>query len=192
MLLTSAQILQLILQYKYFIIFPIAVVEGPIVTIICGFIASTGAMYFSVAFVVLILADLVGDFIYYAIGYWGGRRAVRHFGRFLKIEEEQVLKLSDGFANHGGKILVTGKLSHVVGGPILVTAGLVKYPIARFLWFSIIATLIKTFLLLGVGYYLGEAYDRMAKYLDYVGFVSSLVAVLAIIAIFYYLIKPPK
>ena len=192
MLFSSAQILQLILQYKYFVIFPIAVVEGPIVTITCGLLSSRGIMYFSVAFVVLVLADLVGDFIYYAVGYWGGRRAVRRFGKFLRIEEDQVLKLSDGFESHGGKILMTGKLSHVVGAPILVTAGLVKYPIPRFLWFSIIATLIKTFLLLEIGYYLGEAYDRMATYLDYVGFASSLLVVVAIVAVFYYLRKPLK
>ncbi|MCX6713797.1 MAG: DedA family protein [Candidatus Vogelbacteria bacterium] len=192
MLFSSAQILQLILQYRYFVIFPIAVVEGPIVTIICGLLSSRGIMYFSVAFVVLVLADLVGDFIYYAVGYWGGQRAVRRFGKFLRIDEEQVLKLSDGFESHGGKILMTGKLSHVVGAPILVTAGLVKYPIPRFLWFSVIATFIKTFLLLEIGYYLGEAYDRMATYLDYVGFASSLLVVVAIVAVFYYLRKPLK
>ncbi len=192
MLFTTAQILQLIAQYRYFVIFPIAVVEGPIVTILCGLLASRGLMYFSVAFVILVIADLVGDFIYYAIGYWGGTRFIRRFGKYLRIEEEQVSKLNDGFAEHGGKILMTGKLSHVVGAPILVSAGLVKYPVSRFLWYSTLATLIKTFLLLEIGYYLGEAYDRLATYLDYVGFVSSLFVIVAIVAVFYYLRKPLK
>lgn len=192
MLISTAQALQLLLQYKYFIIFPIAVIEGPVINIICGFLASTGHLEFWFVYIILVVADMVGDVLFYLAGFWGGNKFIEKWGRFLRINEDQVLKMENGFVRHGGKILLTGKLTQVAGGPILVAAGVVKYNFSLFFWYNLIGTVIKSFLLLLAGYYAGYAYERAFVYFDYIGFISSVVFVLIILGVFYYLRKPSQ
>ena len=59
-------ILQILHYYKYFAIFPIAVVEGPIISIITGFLASRGIISFLGGFIAVWLGDFISDAIFQA------------------------------------------------------------------------------------------------------------------------------
>ena len=56
------------------IVAPIAVLEGPIVTVIAAWLASRGLLDVWSVSVVVILADLFGDVLFYALGRWGLHR----------------------------------------------------------------------------------------------------------------------
>ena len=46
--------------YKYWLIFPIMVLEGPIITVISGFLVSLGTLNAFVAYPLLFFGDLLG------------------------------------------------------------------------------------------------------------------------------------
>lgn len=161
------KIIILLTAYKYFFLFPVAIVEGPIVTIIAGLLSSLGHLNVFIAYIVIVVADIVGDCIYYAFGYFGRQRFVERWGRFLGITAEHVKRLEAHFAKHSGKTLIIGKLTHAIGGVVLVTAGVAKVPFWRFVWYNFISTLPKSLILLLIGYYLGESYAKISTYLDY-------------------------
>ncbi|MBI5412697.1 DedA family protein [Candidatus Peregrinibacteria bacterium] len=166
MTLSAPQLIQWLTQYGYFVLFPIAVIEGPFVTVLAGFLASLGTLNFFIAYWVIVLGDMVGDIIYYALGRHGGRRSLDRWGHRIGMTPNRLIKLEKHFMRHPGKTLVLGKLAHGIGGPVLAAAGVAKMPFGLFLFFDLIPTLFKSFLLLSLGFYLGNAYVEVNQTLD--------------------------
>jgi membrane protein DedA with SNARE-associated domain len=161
-----AQYVEWILEFKYPLLFPIAVFEGPIITIIAGFLVSLSKMNFWAAYLLIIIADLVGDVLYYIFGRSGGRRLVEKWGIRFGITPEHLERIENHFRHHPGKTLLMGKMAHGLGGFFLTAAGLAKMHFGSFLFYNFIPTVFKTLLLLSIGYYFGNAYVQIGKYLD--------------------------
>ncbi len=70
-----SQIWLLICAYKYWIIAPLACIEGPMVAIIAGALVARGLFDVEVIFALLLLGDIIPDFGCYLVGYcaWRGR-----------------------------------------------------------------------------------------------------------------------
>lgn len=179
MTFSLAHIIQWLIGYKYFVLFPIAVAEGPIVTILAGFLASQGKLGFFTAYIVIVSGDLVGDSIYYAIGRFARRSAIERWGYYVGITPEKIERLTKHFQNNSGKTFLIGKITNVLGVIILVAAGLVKMPFKKFSLYNIVITLPKSLMLLLIGFYFGQAYVRINKYLN-----STALAILVIIVLF--------
>lgn len=90
------QIIFLLNAHKYLFLFPV-VVEGPIITVIGGFLSSLGLLNKFIAYAVVVVGDIVGDIMYYALGYYGRQRFVKRWGRFLGITFERVERLEKHF-----------------------------------------------------------------------------------------------
>jgi membrane protein DedA with SNARE-associated domain len=183
-MLSFPQIIGWILTYRYLVLFPIVVVEGPIITIIAGFLASLDLLSIYITYVVIVFADLSGDFIYYSIGRWGRENFIDKWGKYIGLNKQKIGKVEEHFEKHRKKTLIFGKLSHAVGMPILVAAGIAKVPIWEFLWLNFLATLPKSFIFLFIGYYFGEAYVKFDKYLDYIT-ITTIILGLVFLLIYY-------
>lgn len=164
---TQLVIFDLIFRYSYLILFPLIVVEGPIVTIIAGFLVALGFLDFIPAYLTIIAGDLAGDTLYYAAGRWWLKSTLDKVFSFLKIDKENITKLETSLKTHKGKVLFFGKLSHAIGGVILFAAGKAKVPFKDFLKFNLLATLPKSLILLAVGYYFGSTVSNFSKYLSF-------------------------
>jgi membrane protein DedA with SNARE-associated domain len=175
--------------YKYTLLFPISVVEGPIVSVIAGFLTANGIMNFITVYIVLICGDMVGDTMYYSIGRWGGRHFIKKWGHFFGVNENKVIKLETHFKNHAGKTLLIGK-TQAVGALFLAAAGLSKMSYTKFIWFNLIGTSIKSLILLLLGYFLGHAYKLIDQYLGFYAIIASAILIAAIAA--YFTIKRKK
>ncbi len=163
-----ARIVQLLLQYKYYFLFPVAIVEGPIVATISGFLISKGILNFFAAYGVLVIGDVVGDSICYAIGRFGGRPFIKRWGYIFGIDETRVAATEKHFANHAATTLFFGK-TQPYGTVILAVAGISKMDYRKFLWINTLGTLIKSLIFITIGYYFGREYEKINKYINYVG-----------------------
>jgi membrane protein DedA with SNARE-associated domain len=162
------------------------VIEGPIITIIAGFLSSLKVLNPIIVYIVVVAADITGDFIYYAIGRWGRESFINKWGKYIGLSAEKVKKLEVYFEKHTKKTLIFGKLSHAVGAPILVAAGIVKLPFWEFIWFNFWATLPKSFIFLMIGFYFGQAYVKLSKYLDYFTIGVLILVVVALLSYYGY------
>ncbi len=171
MIFTFPQVSQMLLDFRYFILFPLVVIEGPIITILAGFFMSLGNLNFFITYPLVIAGDLGGDIIYYFLGRLrNGKFAVR-WGRHFGITEKRVEQLETHFRNNGGRTLLIGKLSHGIGAAFLVAAGIAKMPFWRFIWYNFLGTAPKSILLLAVGYYYGNAITKIKTVLDLLALV---------------------
>lgn len=182
---TLEKIIQLLITYKYYLLFPISVIEGPIISIIGGFLISGGILDPIITYLVLISGDIVGDTMYYSIGRWGGNPFIRRFGHYIKIDENKLIRAEKHFKNHGGKTLLFGK-TQAFGALILLAAGVIKMPYWKFIGYNTMGTILKTLILIIIGYYFGEAYSLINQYLGLTAGILSLLFIIA--AIIYILI----
>ncbi len=176
----------LLIHYGYFIYLPLAVIEGPIITVVAGFLASLGYFNALVIYGLAILGDLIGDMLYYVLGSRGNEYLLKR-KRFLWINIEQLKKLENHFDKHLGKTIILGKWTHAVGAPILIAAGMARASIKKFILFNIIGTAPKILAFLIIGYYFGQAYKRIDAYFTYAAAIIFFIIIL--IAIIYFLAK---
>lgn len=159
-------ILFLLGTYQYLFLFPLVVVEGPIATVLAGFLASVGQLNLLLTYGVIVVADVTGDSLYYAFGRYGGRKFIERWGRFVGIKMQAVERMEKHFKQHAGKTLVIGKVTHAVGAVVLVAGGIAKVPFWKFVWYNLLPTIPKSLLLLLLGFYFGQAYAKINTYLD--------------------------
>lgn len=182
-ILTLDSIVQAIESYGLLVLFLLAVIEGPIATVIGGYVASLGYLNIFAVYCVVVAADLVGDSICYALGRFGYHLAIAHWSSPLGLTETRMAKLEHQFQSGGGKILLTGKLTHAAGFFVLIAAGASQLNFGTYLWFNLLGTLAKSLFLLVVGYTLGNAYKDIDVYISRASFAVLIVG--AISGLFY-------
>src|SRR3954464_8070499 len=102
---------ELILAYKYFLLLPIAVVEGPLVMMISGFFLKLGFLSFLPAYLLLVAGDFIGDILWYGVGYHFGHGFIKRFGKFFSINEKEVATIERLFHKHHNYILFISKIT---------------------------------------------------------------------------------
>jgi len=183
--ITDTGIFNQLINHGYLVMFALAVIEGPMLSIVGGFLASLG--YFNLLAVYLIVAsgDLAADCLYYLIGRYGGQKFVKKWGHYFFIKETRVDGLEKLFEEHPGKTLITGKIAHGLGGGVLLAAGTARMRFGPFLLYNTLATIPKSLILVLIGYYFGRAYASISKYFDYAEIGSIVIASILVIVYLY-------
>jgi membrane protein DedA with SNARE-associated domain len=178
MVFSFAPLIASLETYKYIALLPIVVIEGPVATVLAGFLSSMSYLSLGISYVIVVLGDLVGDMIYYALGYWGRGGIIEKYGSYVGITGKRLSQLEAHFQDHAGKTLLLGKLTHGIGIVALIAAGTARVPFIKFLWYNLVATLPKSLILLLVGFYFGEAYMKLSRYLDYTAVIALIIPLL--------------
>ncbi|MFA6106322.1 MAG: DedA family protein [Patescibacteria group bacterium] len=172
MIFSPEELVPILLQYKYFFLLPAMILEGPIITVVAGFLVSIGLLNGYLAYLIVVAGDLTGDFLYYAIGRYGRENFIVKWGKYIGITKERMVMLDDHYNEHAGKTMLAGKFLHGVGGVILASAGASKVPLLKFLWYNFIGTLPKSFLLMAIGYFFGENLKHIDSWFNALSLVS--------------------
>ncbi len=178
-------IIQFLTVYGYWIILPLMIVEGPIVTIIAAFMASLGTFHVGVVFVLSMIGDVIGDIIFYGIGYVWGMRFARRWGKYCGITEERIGFLKKFFDTHGGKTVFLVKMTTGLCWATFVTAGVVKMPFRRFVGYSLLGGVVWSGFLTLVGYFFGYLYEQIAQYIAHAGFIIFWCAAAVLLVVFF-------
>jgi membrane-associated protein len=176
-------VLGYLIAYKYFLIIPLTIVEGPIVMVLCGFLLRLGTFDFFPLYAALTFADLIGDVIWYCVGRFWGRPFIKRFGKFFSLTEKTLEKATELFHKHHNKILFISKITMGFGFALvtLVTAGITKVPFKKYLVFNVSGQLIWTGVLLGVGYLFGNLYTTINKGFREVALVAFIIIAIIIV-----------
>lgn len=157
------------------LLFPLAVVEGPVVTVVAAWLAQQGLFDIRLVLVVAILGDLVGDTIYYLFGTHLEQLMPDRLRARLGLIHDRIETLIGHFEDKGGRTLLFGKLTHVAGLPILVAAGAARMPYAAFLGYNLLGTLPKTAVLAALGWCFGSAWQRIDGGIFYASILATIV-----------------
>jgi membrane protein DedA with SNARE-associated domain len=153
-------IIALFLQYKYPALVVLSLFEGPYVMMLSGLLLKLGVVALVPVFIALSIGDLIGDTLWYYVGYFFGDRVVLRFGKFFDITKENIENAKQLFSKHRKKILFGSKATAGFGFSLatLVAAGAARVPFWEYIYLNVIGQFIWTTLMLSVGYFFGNLY----------------------------------
>lgn len=181
--LNGQQIFDFLSMYGYWIILPLMILEGPIVTIIASILASLGAFNIFVVLFFSILGDVIGDVILYAAGYFWGISFVKRVGRYIGITEELVLRMERYFKNHGGKTIFAVKSTTGLCWATFTAAGIVRMRFWKFVQYSFLGGIVWSSFLAAMGYFYGYMWKEIGEYIKWAGWIVVVFAVLTFVVI---------
>ncbi len=149
--------------FKYPLIFIGAVVEGPILTVTSGFLVHQGIFNLVPVYLLLVSGDLMGDMMWYYIGYFFAEPMLRRYGTFLSLTPELFERIKSIFCRRHSIILFISKITMGFGMALgtLMTAGAARVSIRSFLFYNTLGEFIYVAMLMLFGYYIGYLYNTV-------------------------------
>ncbi len=173
------QIFEFLSSYGYWGMLPLMIIEGPVVTIVAAMLASLGAFSWLIVFILSVVGDVAGDLVLYGLGYKYGMGFVRGIGKYMGITEKLVLKMEKYFEIHGGKTIFAVKSTTGLCWATFTAAGIAKMNFNRFLKYSFLGGLVWSGLLVAMGYFYGYLWREIGQYIDWIGWIIGIVAIIS-------------
>ena len=152
-----------IIAHGYLIFLIAATIEGPVVTIAAGIAAASGYANIFIVILIAVSGDLLGDGLYYGIGY-GSRRIIHStFFQRLGMTEKRIEKLENLLDLHARKAVFLVKISPFIGPAGLVVIGSMHMELKKFFETATIISVPKSIILALIGFYVGDAYMHLGK-----------------------------
>ena len=163
--------------------------EGPIISIISGFLVSRGYLELAPALFVVFFGDVISDLAFHLLGR-GGRHIMQYL-KFLHIGEERLEKLENQFSYSPWKTMIIAKISYGLGTIFMVASGASRMSWKKFLEYMLSLNFIRSAVLMAIGFYFGKAALHLGpKYLQY--YVIAVIVLIPLGYILYKHFKKPK
>jgi membrane protein DedA with SNARE-associated domain/uncharacterized membrane protein YkvA (DUF1232 family) len=137
---------------------------------LAGFVAATGRLDPVLVVLAGTLGSVLGAVPWYYAGRWLGEERMRAFaarhGRWLTLDDRDLGKAIRWFGRHGRMAVLLGRLVPTVRTLISLPAGMARMPLAPFLIYSSIGSLLWTAALAAAGFLLESNYRLVGDYLD--------------------------
>jgi membrane protein DedA with SNARE-associated domain len=131
-----------------------------------------------------IVGSLLGAWIAYAIGYFGGRPLIIRWGRYLLFDEGDLRRTEEFFVRYGAIASLLGRVVPVVRSLVSFAAGVGRMPLVPFSLYTTIGSAVWVTLLVSVGAALGAAWEEITPWLErFEGLILVLLAAAVIAAV---------
>jgi membrane protein DedA with SNARE-associated domain len=157
--MSTAHLTQLIVEYRYWILVPLAMLEGPIVAFFAGTLASLGYFNIYLLAVFFFARDIIMDGGYYALGHFGYKtRLAKWLLKKIGVTPEHLEQVRLLWERNAGKTMFFGKLSYGIASSFIVVAGIVRMPLKKFFAWGALVAILQYGTLLLLGYFFGNAF----------------------------------
>lgn len=172
-------LIPLILAYRYVLIIPLAILEGPVIAMLSGVFLRLGFFSLLPLFISLMIGDFVSDAYWYWIGYHGGRKFLAKFGKYFSVNEDHLDRLEEFYMKRYGWILFLSKITMGLGFAVAIVAmaGAARVPFKRYMAVNMLSQPIWTGTLMSVGYFLGDFYLRLNRGFEIVSITAIAIMV---------------
>jgi membrane protein DedA with SNARE-associated domain len=160
-------IIYLLLKFKYVILFPLAIVEGPILAVIVGFLCTGGYLNLFIVYPIIVFGDITGDTISYMFGRWGVPEFFKKIIKRWGLKPENMDRVRVYFDANPKKTISLSKITLGIGIAGIYLAGHAKIPYSRFIRICLITSALQYVIYLGIGLLFGSAYKQISQYLDF-------------------------
>ncbi len=186
----AADLVDLILDWGYLGVFVLMTIESSfipfpseIVLIPAGYLASKGEMHIGMIMLSALGGSMIGAFINYYLALLLGRKILSKYGKYFFIKENALQKMDDYFEKHGHISTFIGRLLPGIRQLISIPAGLARMNLAVFSIYTALGASLWAFILVMLGYTIGENQELLDAYLKQITFV--VVVILVLLALWY-------
>lgn len=143
-----------------------------------GFAVSNGAYTILQAVLVASVANVVGSWIAYGIGYFGRIDLIEKHGKKLHISPKHLRMTDDWFQRHGAATVFWARMIPIVRTFISLPAGVARMNFWRFTLYTFLGCVPWMFMLTIIGKTAGDNWESWKGYLHWIDYL----VVLAILA----------
>ena len=137
---------------------------GDSLLVTAGLLASQGFFRIEVLMPLLIFAAIAGD----SVGYWFGRKVGQAIFKkedtFL-FKKSHITKAHAFYEKHGGKTIIIARFIPIIRTFAPIVAGAVDMTYKKFISFNVFGGIFWVSLMLLFGYFLGNVFPNIDKYL---------------------------
>ena len=181
-------IISLFQQYGYWIVFFGVMLEnaglpvpGETVLLVAGFFASRHGFSLPIVILIATTGAVLGD----NAGYWIGRRLGRglliKYGKYVFLTEKRFVQMERYFASHGDKTVLVARF--ITGFRVFTAlfAGASHMAWNRFFLFNVLGAISWAVVMASLGYFFGESFHLLEKYIKGAGWILAGMVVAAFI-----------
>ncbi len=154
-----------------------------------GFSISVGGLNFWWSVLAATLGSIIGSIISYYLGVYGGRYALKKWGKYLLLNEHHLELTENFFKKRGEGAIFICRFIPIVRHFISIPAGMGKMNIWKFLIFTIAGASMWNAFLIYVGILLGDNWSRLE---NYTGIIDIVVLLALVLLIIYFINKARK
>jgi membrane protein DedA with SNARE-associated domain len=142
-----------------------------------GVLASQGRLDLVAVILVGAAGEVVGAYIAWFIGRYGGRAAVDRYGRHILLSHHDLDRAEAWYDRHGSWGVFGSRLVPVIRNFVALPAGVAEVPLVRFGILTALGSLIWDGAMAGIGYGVGHSYTKVMHDVSYAGYVIAILAV---------------
>jgi len=139
-----------------------------------GYLVSRGQMGLFGAVAAGVLGNIVGSWVAYFIGLWGGRELWFKYGRYVGVRAHHLTVAEKWFDRYGELTVFISRCLPVVRTFISFPAGTARMNFAKFTFYTLLGCVPWVFALTYLGYLLGENWEEIGSYLHYLDYAVVL------------------
>lgn len=150
-----------------------------------GYLVSTGQISLIPAVVAGILGNLLGSWIAYSIGMWGGRELWFRYGKYVGVREHHLHVAEKWFDKYGEFTVFISRCLPVVRTFISFPAGTARMNFLKFTFYTLAGCVPWVFALTYVGYLLGKHWEKVGGVIHYLDFAVAVALVAGVVYLLY-------
>lgn len=126
-----------------------------------GYLVSLGKMNFHIAALASAVGCLIGSFISYYLGYFGGRRFIEKYGKYFFVSSKDLQDADKWVEKYGDWAFFICRMLPIIRTFISLPAGILRAKKRNFFILTFIGSLIWSYVLVKIGVELGEHLDEI-------------------------------
>ena len=153
-------------------------IPSEVILPLSGFYVQRGEFAFLPALASSTAGSVAGALALYWLARARGRRGILRMGRVLRVDEDDLTRMQDGFRRHGVLYVAVARLIPGLRSAVSVPAGISHMGLASFTALTAVRSAAWNALLIGAGMFLGSRYERVS---DVIGPASAVVVGLLVV-----------
>jgi membrane protein DedA with SNARE-associated domain len=156
-------------------------IPSEVVLPLAGFLAGQGRMSFGAVVAFATAGSLLGALVLYWLGAVLGTERLERLADRLPLMDAQDVQRADAWmARHGSWAVLLGRMVPGVRSLVSIPAGVQRMSLWRFALLTTVGSALWNVLFIGLGFLLGEEWERVGSYSDLLNYLVIGAAVLGI------------
>ena len=145
-----------------------------------GVEAAQGKLNLAAVIAVGAAGEVVGAYIAWVIGRYGGRPAVDRYGKYVLMTHKDLDKAEAWYQRHERWGVFGSRLIPVIRNFVALPAGVAEVPLVRFGILTALGSLVWDGAMAGIGYGVGSSYKKVMHDVSFAGYIIGVAVVAAI------------
>jgi membrane protein DedA with SNARE-associated domain len=156
-------------------------VPSEVIQLFAGYLVSLHRMSLFAAVSAGVLGNLIGSWIAWSVGYYGGRPFIERWGRYIHVTPARLERSERWFDQHGELAVLIGRCVPLIRTFISLPAGVARMPFWRFSLFTLIGCVPWVLGLTLLGVQVGPSWERWRHRLEYLDYIVAAAIVIGIV-----------